>query len=57
MIGMYGMESRRVMGLVRCEHVEEVELESEGWNLKAKVGSLTNKPRSPTNYESVRQFP
>jgi hypothetical protein len=55
--GMHGIESRRVMDLVRCRHVEEVEFESEGWNLKAKVGSLRNKPSSPTNYESVRQFP
>ena len=46
-----------VMDLVGCRHVEEVEFESEGWNLKAKVGSLSNKPLSPTNHESVRQFP
>lgn len=31
MIGTKGMESRRVMDLVRCGHVEEVQFESEGW--------------------------
>ncbi len=31
MIDMYGMEPRRVMNLVRCGYVDEVEFESEGW--------------------------